>query len=125
MLNLYITKKRCLPSALYQSWVHKRASTVSGVRLLRKSFMVLLIMLKADSDSTDEARTANKSRAIREKVGYFVVLPIHQFIMSNSSARIGSSSKYLSSSVLLRVRRSLLDFFYTIPSMGHYSLNKH
>jgi hypothetical protein len=45
--------------------------------------MVLLAMLKADSDGTDEAGTANKSWAIRERVGYFVALPIHQFIMSN------------------------------------------
>jgi hypothetical protein len=46
--------------------------------------MVLLAMLKADSDGTDEAGTTSKSRAIQEMVGYFEALPIHQFIMSIS-----------------------------------------
>jgi hypothetical protein len=46
--------------------------------------MVLLAMLKADSDGIDEAGIASKSRAIQERVGYFDALPIHQFIMSIS-----------------------------------------
>jgi hypothetical protein len=75
MCSTCISQKRGLPSALYQSWVHISASTVSGVRLLQKSFMVLLAMLKVDYDGTDEAGTANKCRAIREMVGYFVHYP--------------------------------------------------
>jgi hypothetical protein len=37
--------------------------------------MVLLAMLKADSNGTDVAGTTKRSRAIREKVGYFATNP--------------------------------------------------
>ena len=77
------------------------ASTVSGSKLLRKSLIIFLLVLKADSEATEDAGMANRSLAIHARVGYLTALPIHHFKMSNSEERgTGFSSKYLSSSVV-------------------------
>jgi hypothetical protein len=75
------------------------ALTFCGVKRLRKSDIVLLPVLKADSDATVEAGTAKTSRAIFESVGYSLELLFHQDSMSTvSNLGIVFFFKYVSSS---------------------------
>jgi len=83
----YKTKnwKESVPEARNQSCKHINASTFFGVNRLLKSDIILLPILKADSDVTVDAGTAKTSRAIWERVGYSTELLFHQASMSKVS----------------------------------------
>ena len=82
----YKTKnwKKSVPEARNQSCKHINASTFFGVNRLLKSNIILLPILKADSDVTVDAGTTKTSRAIWERLGYSTELLFHQASMRKS-----------------------------------------
>ena len=67
---------------LSQSCAQTRASTVNGVREVRKSSKIRPLVLKADSDATVETGIASTSRAKWAKTGSLGALSFHQTRMS-------------------------------------------
>ena len=84
--------------------------TISGVRLVLLSSMILPARLKADSDDTVETRTDNTSRANIESTGYVSLWLCHHCSMLNSTSSSSSSLPPPYGT------RSLLRYFASSPS---------
>ena len=95
--------KYILPDSFWsQSWVHIKASRVSGFSELREESSTLPPVLNANSGARVDIGVPRTSRAIIDKIGYLGMWTFHQFNMLKSELRgkIGSS-KYLSKSDII------------------------
>jgi len=78
-------------------------STVSGFSLLRRSSMILPVILKVDSEDMVETGTVKTSFAMMDITGYVSLCSCHHLKMSNESSNwlTVSQSKYETSSEAL------------------------